>query len=191
MQEIWIDIEGYEGLYQVSNLGNIRSLNYNRTGKTRTLKTCIKKDYVVINLCKNNMKKNYQVHRLVAQAFIPNCENKTEVNHIDGNKENNAVDNLEWATRSENMQHAFKNGLCDNQRMASKLSICKAVEVHATKYSKQVKCITTNITYSSTHDAERLTGIAHSNIAACCNGKRKSAGKLPDGTKLEWRYIDE
>ena len=185
----WRPISGYEGLYEVSSLGEIRSLNYNRTGKTRTLKTCIKKGYVVINLSKNNVKKNHQVHRLVAQAFIPNGENKTEVNHIDGNKENNTVDNLEWVNRSENMQHAYKNNLCESQRIASKQNIYKAREVYVAKCSKQVKCITTDTIYSSTRDAERLTGIPHSNIGACCNGTRKSAGKLPDGTKLEWKYL--
>lgn len=186
--EIWIDIEGYEGLYQVSNYGNVRSLNYKRTGKSKILKQQKHKSgYLKVNLYINGSMRTYLVHRLVCEAFIDNPENKPEVNHVDGNKGNNAIDNLEWTTRSENQIHAWNNGLKENTRSVVKQSLFLAQDA----CKRSVKCITTNIIYESISEAELLTGICHQNIGKCCNGSRKSAGKLPDGTKLEWEYLDE
>ena len=120
-REVWKDVVGYEGLYQVSNFGNVKSLGKeiapkNRTPYWREGKMCkqfkSKFGYMIMTLTVNNKKVNKYVHRLVAEAFIINLENKPQVNHIDGNKENNSVYNLEWCTNSENMIHGFKNGLC-------------------------------------------------------------------------------
>jgi predicted DNA-binding protein (UPF0251 family) len=111
-EEIWLGVEGYEELYQVSNLGRVKSLKYRRTGKEKLLTLLTDKyGYLHIKLCRNYQEKSVKVHRLIAKAFIPNLENKKEVNHIDGIKANNHVSNLEWATRSENMKHAFRTGL--------------------------------------------------------------------------------
>ena len=119
-KEIWEDIEGYEGLYQVSNLGRVKSLDRyvkarshsKEFKKGKILKPRIsQKGYLTVLLCKDNIGKEYRIHRLVALAFIPNPENKLEVNHIDGKKQNNCVDNLEWNTRSENIKHAFAHDL--------------------------------------------------------------------------------
>ena len=105
MKELWKDIKGYEGLYQVSNLGRVK-----RVTTSRILKGCKDKDgYLKVILCKNNIKSTKTVHRLVAQAFIPNTENKLEVNHIDEDKANNTVNNLEWSTRKENLNHGTRN----------------------------------------------------------------------------------
>ena len=119
MTEIWKDIEGYEGCYQVSNLGFIKSLErviitkqgLKKRHKERILKnTLFGTGYLCVPLTKNGTRKNYQVHRLVAQAFIPNPENKRTVNHKDSDKTNNCVENLEWHTHKENVNHSWKTG---------------------------------------------------------------------------------
>ena len=110
-KEIWKDIEGYEGLYQVSNMGRIKSFQYDKIkGKILKPSLCAF-DYLKINLRLNNTPKTEKLHRLVAKAFIPNPENKPQINHKDGNKQNNRVDNLEWCTDRENKQHAVRMGL--------------------------------------------------------------------------------
>lgn len=113
MDEIWKDIEGYEGLYKVSNLGNILSTNFNKQNISKNLKLHLCKfGYVKIDLqTPTKKKKSLFVHRLVAEAFIPNTNNYREINHIDGNKTNNMINNLEWITRSKNVKHAYDTGL--------------------------------------------------------------------------------
>lgn len=122
MEEIWKDIENYEGLYQVSNLGRIRSLDHyasngvtNILYKGKIIKQWFdsKNNYLLVTFCKNNKHKNFLVHRLVANAFICNINKKREVNHIDGDKTNNNVNNLEWVTSKENKRHAIENGYYD------------------------------------------------------------------------------
>lgn len=122
MEDIWKDIEGYEGLYQVSNLGRVKSLERlvtQRPGVTYTRpEQIIKhnsgaklKGYPNLNLCRNGRVVNALIHRLVAQAFIPNPDNKRCINHIDGDKNNFKISNIEWVTHSENTKHAFRTGL--------------------------------------------------------------------------------
>jgi hypothetical protein len=120
MQEIWKDIIGYEGLYQVSNFGRVKScdkyVKHPKGGqkvlkeKIRTL-ACDKDGYCVVDLYKNGVGKMHKVHRLVANSFIENNENKPQVNHINGIKKDNYLINLEWTTSSENQKHAFNIGL--------------------------------------------------------------------------------
>ena len=110
--EEWRKIEGYEDLYEVSNHGRVKSLGNDKTRKEKILKGGINiHGYHYITLSKNKKLKNYLVHRLVVLHFINNDDNKPEVNHIDGNKKNNHISNLEWNTRSENMLHAVDTGL--------------------------------------------------------------------------------
>lgn len=109
MSEIWLNIDGYNGIYQVSNAGQVRSI-YN--GKIKLLKPYHKhKVYMTVNLWKDRGYKTYTIHRLVAISFIPNPNNHPVVNHIDGNKINNHVSNLEWCTHGDNLTHAYKNNL--------------------------------------------------------------------------------
>ena len=127
--ETWKDIVGFESLYQVSNLGRIKALpkkvynsgllNSNKCfiSKEKILKpSTISKGYKGITLTKEGKRYPKKVHRLVAMAFIPNPYNKSQINHIDCNKANNCVENLEWCTNGENQKHAFKHGLNSNKK---------------------------------------------------------------------------
>ena len=159
--EIWKDIEGYEGLYKVSNLGRVKSLNYRHTCKEEILSPHKAGDtgkYLKVGLWKNGNYEQMLIHRLVAIAFIPNPKNKPEVDHIDGNKHNNRVSNLRWVTSIENKN----NGV-----------------------SKKVLCVETGKVYESTMEAERKTGTNNANISACCRGKLKTTGGY------HWRYVQE
>lgn len=112
MQNIeWKPIKNYEGLYEISNTGLVKSLHW---GKEKILKNVIRSNnyqYYFVGLLKDKNRKYFAVHRLVAQAFIKNPNNYEQIDHIDGNKLNNNVDNLEWVTPKENTQRAWKNGL--------------------------------------------------------------------------------
>lgn len=111
MQEIWKDIKGYEGKYQISNLGNVRSLydtnQFKKTFRIKKLSLGERSGYKVIALTKNGKRKSFQVHRLVAEAFIPNLQDKPFINHIDENRINNNINNLEWCTQLENVRHSL------------------------------------------------------------------------------------
>lgn len=119
MKEVWKDIIGYEGLYQVSSLGRVKSTGtvwngwvYHKKKETiRKSNANVKNGYHSLCLSKDSKVKRHYVHRLVGESFIDNPLNKPQINHLDGNKNNNKVDNLEWVTRKENVQHAIKNGL--------------------------------------------------------------------------------
>lgn len=118
MKEIFLSIKGYEGLYEISNFGRVRTIGrtyQNRISyftNPRILRFRTNGRYKTVSLCKNGVGKDAFIHRLVAIHFIPNPHNYPQVNHKDGNKDNNRVDNLKWVTQSLNMQHAFKNKLC-------------------------------------------------------------------------------
>ena len=105
--EEWTHINGYDGLYVISNLGRVKRY---KNGNWKVLKLCkMKNDYLYVKLCKNGKETTYYIHRLVALHFIPNIYNKPQVNHIDENKENNTVSNLEWTTAKENINHGTRN----------------------------------------------------------------------------------
>lgn len=169
MKEIWKDIKGYEGLYQISNLGRVKSLG-NKSNHTMPIimKQATIKNYKCISLRKNSSK-IFKVHRLVAETFIPNPRNKPQVNHIDGNKENNNMDNLEWCTPSENAKHAYKSGLNKPK---------KGIENNRSTTVVKIDLLTGEEleTYYSLREAERKTNIQHNDISKCCKGIYKQAG---------------
>ena len=185
MEEVWKDIGGYEGLYQVSNLGRIKSLD-RRTmkWKIKALGFNGKNKYLQVSLYKNNIEKRYLVHRLVAQAFIPNLYNKETINHKDGNKQNNNVNNLEWATRSENSQHAFRTGLAHNW-----LEGKRGKDNYQSKIILQIDKNTKKIIgkFYGLREASEKTGVHESDICNCCNNKK---GHYTAGGYI-WRYKEE
>jgi hypothetical protein len=132
-KEIFKDVLGYEGSYQISNLGNIKSIKFN---KDRMLKKHISNNgYEIITLHNKGKLKTHTIHRLLALAFIPNPQNKPQINHIDGVKTNNVITNLEWATVSENTKHAFDNNLCKNgeNHYFAKLDNNSVIEIFKSK----------------------------------------------------------
>lgn len=167
MNEIWKDINGFSG-YQVSNLGNVKSNERFETTngcvKERFIKEIIlqpatDRGYKIVSLSKGKRQYMKKVHRLVAQAFIPNPDNKRTVNHKDCNPSNNLLDNLEWATDLENTRHARKNNRMSDEK-----------EVVMIKDGIIIKI------FKSISQANRETGIQISNISYCCSGIRKTAG---------------
>ena len=171
--EEWRDIKGYEGYYQISNLGRVKSLprdvGSNRCKKETIMKTSIDKDgYEHLVLCKDGKQKHFRVNRLVAQAFIPNPNNYPVVNHKDENKTNNRVENLEWCTITYNINYGGRTE----------------------KASKKVICVTTGKIFKSIDEASKYYNIRGNHISACCKGKLQSCGKHPiTGEKLVWKYL--
>lgn len=162
MKEIWKDIEGYEGVYHVSNLGRAKRVTTGRilkSGKDRG-------GYLQVDLCKNGKHKTHRIHRLVAQAFIPNPENKPEVNHIDENKTNNMVSNLEWMTAKENSNHGTRN-----ERMAKAISKSNSIPIIATN----IKTGESTELYGTSECARQL-GLNQSNITSVLKGRRETVG---------------
>lgn len=169
MQEIWKDIEDYEGLYQVSNFGRIKSLPRNTknqySNKRHIFNPCKDSDgYLVVGLSKNKQPKTLKVHRLVAIAFIPNILNKPQINHIDCDKTNNNVNNLEWVTSSENIVHAYKN---------------KLITINSEFRKKKIYGINTvdnsKITFGSVTEASKFFKTVKTSISNCLNGRTKSS----------------
>lgn len=167
MKEIWEDISGYEGVYQVSNFGRVKNKNNLIMSLTKN-KSGPNYRYMVW-LSRYNKKKAFLVHRLVAEAFIPNPDNKPTVNHIDGNPLNNHLNNLEWATKSENHLHRVY-----------------VLKEHSLIPCRKVKCVETGIAYQSLCDAARATGTQQSSISQAIRGYRG----MSKANGYHWEYID-
>ena len=136
--EIWVDIEEFIGRYQVSNLGNVRSIIDNHGKEKCQLKVpypC-KKGYWYVQLFVKDVHYRDSLHRLVAKAFLPNPDNKKTVNHIDGNKANNRVENLEWVTYSENLLHAYSTGLKQGQQHYIGIKVGDTSKYHNVTYDQ-------------------------------------------------------
>ncbi len=179
--EEWRTVAGYEGLYEVSNMGNVRST---RSGKL--LKPSLNNSgYSVIHFYDHQNFKAFTIHRLVAMAFIPNPCGKRTVNHIDGDKTNNRADNLEWATYSENHKHAYKTGLkgvSDKQRKAASDTGKRTCELNRRKTPVIKMWLGGETFYESAHEAARDICGDPSPIIRCCKGKKKTY------KGCEWKY---
>lgn len=164
--EIWRDILGYEGLYQVSNEGRVRSLNYNKTKQIKIIKPFISRcGYLIVLFSMNGKRKHFQVHRLVAEAFIPNPNNYPQVNHKDENPENNRVENLEWCDCFYNINYGKRT-----EKARKKL-------LNHPQKSKQIYQYTIGgelvAIWPSSKECGR-NGFFQSAVNRCCNGKIKT-----------------
>lgn len=173
--EEWRDVVGYEGIYQVSNMGNVRSLHYGRC-KLRVLRKN-RNGYLAVDLCKNYKIQNFRVHRLVALAFIPNPNNYGDVNHKNEDKTDNRVENLEWCTRKYNNNYGTRN----NRHSAT---------VKGNRFSKRRSVIECDVNgnfiaeYESIAAAARSKGISTSTIGSCLSHRKYS--KTAGGSI--WKY---
>lgn len=174
MQEIWKDIKEYEGLYQISNLGRLRSFPRagTKTKQIRIIKINIGNNgYYYATLYKNGISKTVHIHRLVAENFINNINNYNCVNHKDENRLNNNVNNLEWCTQSYNINYGTGN---------KRRSDTEKIKVHQYdlngNFIKEWEGIT---------DASQKLKISTGNIVCCCKGRRKTAGGY------KWKYKEE
>ena len=169
--EIWKDIEGYNGLYQVSSKGRVKSLNYKKTGKEKLLKSAKKSGYPFVALYKDGKKKQTLIHRLVASAFIPNTDNKPCIDHINTDRTDNRVENLRWVTYKENMNNPLtieKKSGENNPKIKPIIQFSKDG-----KFMQKWNCIIS---------VERELNIPHSNIIKVINGDRRTAGDY------KWKY---
>lgn len=167
-QEEWRPVVGYEGSYEVSNLGRVKSLNYNHTGKEDMLKLSPNdKGYLQVKLYKNGEKSIRKVHQLVMMAFVGKCPTGHEIDHYDWNPTNNRLSNLSYQPNEVNRARRSPEGLQNVSEAAKKRA--KPVDQY-TLDGIFVK------TWKSTREIEMELGINHSHISRCCNDKRKTAG---------------
>ena len=186
MKEIWKSVKDFDGMYEVSNLGNVRSVDrekiqWNRYKNTKRfykgtlLKQHNLKGYNAVSMWKKGKMYNLQVHRLVAKAFLKNPNNYPCVNHIDGNKKNNKLNNLEWCTYSHNTKEAYRLGLKvigeKQKNQIKQLGLKSGKKV----VQKDMLGNIINI-FDSGRQASLKLGISQGNISMCCNGIRKSTG---------------
>lgn len=187
-QEIWKPVVGFEGYYEVSNLGRVRSVDriitYSTGVKTpykgKVISSIVTQAYLQVNLQVNQRRKMAYVHRLVAEAFIPNPDSKKHVDHINGDKLDNRVENLRWATPRENQYNPVT--VRRHREMMAK-RVCKSIK-RVYQYDLDMNLINT---FSSIADAGRQTGINTSSIVGCCRNRQY---KNTAGGYI-WRYADE
>lgn len=175
MEEIWKDIEGYEGLYRVSSSGKVFSVRHNNILKER-----FNRGYVFYNLSVDGVKKNVAAHRLVAQAFIPNPENKAQVNHLDENPGNNRVDNLDWVTAKENHEWGTRTARTSITQKMTMTTRKPVIIIYPSGQTRE--CI-------SQKEASIVSGKPMSVIAKIAGGKQK-LGRTRDGYIFKYHSLE-
>lgn len=193
MEEIWRDVPDFEGYYEISNLGKVRTkarkvvrffkYNYHTLPiKAKILKIHIQRGYACVCMYKDGKMYNKQLHRLLAKAFIPNPNNYPIINHKDGNKLNNSLDNLEWCTYKHNCNEAYRLGL--NYISEKHLKHIRELGLKSGKKVAQLD-LNGNVVkiYNSSRQASLELGISQGNISLCCNGKRRTTNGF------KWKYI--
>ena len=192
MTEIWKPVVGWENLYEVSNLGNIRTLHYKKPYLMHP--TVDQKGYMRISFVAPNTKKykRYGVHRVVAEAFIPNPEKLPQINHKDEDKTNNHIDNLEWCTGKYNCNYGKHNDKIRASRVGMKLSnshIANLRKVRTEIAGKAVIQLSQNgdviNRFNSISEASRCTGVSISSISHTCNGRSKM------GCGYVWEFTND
>ena len=174
---MFLQIKDYEGIYKVSEDGKI--FTWDNVEKKQTLG---KRKYFVVSLWKNNKRKTVYVHRIVAQAFLKNPQNKKYINHKDGNKQNNQITNLEWVTAGENKSHSFKvlgERHWNKDRFGWDSPYSKPIEMIDLKTG-----VVVNV-FGGVSEAARIVNTSQGNISMVCAGKRKSAASYG------WRYKND
>lgn len=209
-KEIWKPIPGYEDYYEVSTLGRVKRIKGKKgTHIGRILEGTLHNGYLTVELSSEDEAKVYRINRLVARTFIPNPENKPEVNHINGIKTDNRVENLEWVTHNENIQHAWKTGLIcmtvaqrkkisevNTGRHHSEATISKLREAQKRRdyseedkrklfHSKKIIRVEDGKVFNSICKAAQFCGLkSNSGISLCLTGKMKTAGGY------HWKYLN-
>lgn len=188
MKEIWKPIKNFEELYQISNLGNVKSIGRYKYSfkdnkkiyedKEIMLKTINDRGYMKLHLSKNGKRYLRYIHRLVAEAFIPNPKNYPQVNHIDEDKLNNSIENLEWCTAKYNINYG-------TARARTIVGLKKYNSSHRNPNSKRVRCVETNKVYQTLVEAGEDIGISYTCISAQLHGKQKTAGGF------HWEYAEK
>ena len=193
MKKEWKEIKGYEGKYIVSNYGEVISLprlKQNNSKKQYVEPKELSKHisstngYVYVLLCGKGKCKNVRLHKLVAEAFIPNPEHKEQVNHIDGDKTNNKVENLEWCNNAENIKHAYRTGLTYYTK--GRRDNFEKIRIDNSKRVVQMDLSGNEIKiWNSMEEAGKAIGICRSGISECCSGKHRTAGGY------RWKYAEK
>lgn len=164
--DVWIDVVGYEGLYQVNGKGEVKSLNYRNTGKKKIMRTWKNNNgYLYVDLCKNYKYERFLVHRLVYEAFYGKIPDGMEIDHIDTNRQNNRVENLRCVTHKENRNNQIT-------KVKSRENTRKIFGKPVIQYTKDKQFVKR---WECQIDIERELGYSQQNISACCHGKYKQA----------------